>query len=266
MKSNNNYYNDPEFSYLKYWQGRGYEHAAEILAIRRLLGPHHFASGLDIGGGYGRLAPTLLQFCDQLTLVEPSSKQRRLIPKGIKTVTGTSDSTGLPDSSFDLISIIRVLHHLPDPLPTFREIYRLLRPGGILILEFANSSNFKARFSSLISGCPISSLPLERRRPGNIRSGSIPFVNHHPESILKSLSLCHFVTLKTLSVSNFRSQFLKKILPRPVLMFLESISQFLLSSIYFGPSIFVLARRVDPFDKLRVNGERSRTIDKPENL
>ena len=99
MKSNNNYYNDPEFSYLNYWQGREYEHAAEDIAIRRLLKKRHFSSGIDIGGGYGRLAPTFLKFIDQLTLVEPSSKQRKLAPKNVKTITGTSDSTSLPDSS-----------------------------------------------------------------------------------------------------------------------------------------------------------------------
>lgn len=243
MKSKSNYYNDPGFSYPKYWQGRVYEHAAEIVAIHHLLKPRHFVSGVDIGGGYGRLAPTLLRFCDNLTLVEPSSKQRRLVPRGLKVLSGTANSTGLPESSCDLVSIIRVLHHLPDPLPALHEANRLLHPGGYLVLEFANSYNFKSRIANLINGRPISTLPLERRRPGNIRQGSIPFVNHHPQSILRLLGQCGFMPIRVLSVSNFRSPFLKKILPRPVLMFLESVSQSLLSNIYFGPSIFVLARK-----------------------
>ncbi len=254
MKSNNNYYDDPEFSYLNYWQGRGYEHAAEVLAIRRLLGKRHFSSGVDIGGGYGRLAPTLLQFCNQLTIVEPSSKQRQQSLKiknlKLKISEGTSDSTGLPDSSSDFVSIIRVMHHLPDPRPTLKEIHRLLKPGGFLLLEFANSLNIKSKIAGFFSGQPISSLPLERRRPSNIRRGTIPFVNHHPQSILKALSLCHFVPLKTLSVSNFRSPFLKKILPLPLLLILESIAQITLSRLYFGPSIFVLARKVDKPENL----------------
>ena len=245
MKSNNNYYDDPEFSYLNYWKGRGYEHAAEVLAIRRLLEKRHFSSGVDIGGGYGRLAPTLLRFCNQLTIVEPSSKQRKLAPKDVKTIVGTSDSTSLPDSSSDFVSIIRVMHHLPDPRPTLNEIHRLLKPGGFLLLEFANSLNIKSRITSFFSGQPISSLPLERRRASNIRGGSIPFVNHHPQSVLKALSLSGFTPIKILSVSNFRSPFLKKILPLQILLILESISQRLFANSYFGPSIFILARRVD---------------------
>lgn len=245
MKSNNNYYDDPEFSYLNYWKGREYEHAAEVMAIRRLLRKRHFSSGVDIGGGYGRLAPTLLQFCNQLTIVEPSSKQRKLTPKGVKTVAGTSDSTGLSDSSSDFVSIIRVMHHLPDTRPTLKEIHRLLKPGGFLIIEFANSLNIKSRIASFFSGQPISSLPLERRRASNIRRGSIPFVNHHPQSVLKALSLSGFTPVKILSVSNFRSPFLKKILPMPILLILESVAQITLSKHYFGPSIFILAKKVD---------------------
>ncbi|MEK7155222.1 MAG: class I SAM-dependent methyltransferase [Patescibacteria group bacterium] len=236
------YYNDPDFSYTKYWQGREYEHQSEVIALNKLLKGSHFTSGADIGGGYGRLIPTLAQYCQKVVLVEPSLKQR-LQAKSIKSQAGTSTATNLPDSSLDFASIVRVLHHLPDPLPTLHELHRILKPNGVLVLEFANSLHFLARFKSLITGQAISRLPVERRRPVNIRRRSIPFVNHHPEVIFKLLSTSGFVIKKTLSVSNFRSPFLKKILPLPVLLFLESIFQSLVSSIYFGPSIFVLAIR-----------------------
>jgi hypothetical protein len=48
-------YNDPNHNYLRYWDGRDYEHAAEQIAIRRLIGTKHFRHAADIGGGYGRL-------------------------------------------------------------------------------------------------------------------------------------------------------------------------------------------------------------------
>ena len=242
--SMSSFYNDPQFSYLKFWRGREYEHQAEVLAIKRLLGKLRFTQIVDIGGGYGRLAPILLQFCDQLTLVEPSSKQRKLAPKGLKIVAGTSESTGLPDSSYDLVSIIRVLHHLPDLLPVFAEAARILKTHGYFLFEFANSLNFKTRLINLITGRALSTLPLERRRPANIRRGSIPFVNHHPQAIFKLLTKNGFITIQTLSVSNFRSSWLKKIIPSPILLVLESIFQPLLSIFYFGPSIFVMARKI----------------------
>jgi hypothetical protein len=36
------YYDDSEHNYKDYWQGREYEHAAEEMAIRRLLRGKHF--------------------------------------------------------------------------------------------------------------------------------------------------------------------------------------------------------------------------------
>lgn len=238
------FYNDPDFSYAKYWQGRAYEHQSEVLAINRLLKGRRFVSGADIGGGFGRLIPTLSTYCQNIVLVEPSFKQRSQA-KDIKTVNGSSESTTLPDSSLDLASLVRVIHHLPNPIPTFSELHRILKPQGTLIMEFANSMHFLARVKSLLTGQHISSLPVERRRPANIRRGSIPFVNHHPQTLLKQLRQAGFTVDKTLSVSNLRSPILKKILPLPVLLFLESLLQPLVSSIYFGPSIFVLAHTID---------------------
>lgn len=243
------HYDDPNFSYTQYWQGRDYEHESEVLAIRKLLGTHKFTSAADIGGGFGRLIPLLSQFSRTTYLIEPSLKQRRIAGKslakipGVHIQSGTTQRTHLPDKSLSLITVIRVMHHLPAPLLSFQELFRVLRPGGTLILEFANSKHFKAQIQSVLTGKPILPTPIERRSPGNIRKNTIPFVNHHPITILKNLHRAGFVIDRTLSVSNLRSPFLKRTLPYSTLISLENKLQSPLAKYHFGPSIFILAHK-----------------------
>jgi len=40
----------------------------------------------------------------------------------------------LPDSSADAVVAAMVLHEMPNPLPLLREVARLLRPGGVLLV------------------------------------------------------------------------------------------------------------------------------------
>ena len=65
-------YDNDNFNYLHYWDGRDYEHASEEIAIRRLLKGKHFNKAVDIGGGYGRLCVLLSNYADQVTLAEHS--------------------------------------------------------------------------------------------------------------------------------------------------------------------------------------------------
>jgi SAM-dependent methyltransferase len=47
---------------------------------------------------------------------------------------GSAEDTGLPEASFDLVVCTQVLEHLSRPLVALREIRRVLKPGGHLIL------------------------------------------------------------------------------------------------------------------------------------
>lgn len=243
------HYDDPHFSYVSYWQDRSYEHLSEVAALTSLLQGKSFAKSADIGGGYGRLVPTIKQFSKNVILIEPSAKQRNIAKKsfaGEKTIaiqSGTAEKTNLDNNSVSLITVVRVMHHLPDPIPAFKELYRVLRPGGVLVLEFANSRHFKAQIQSFLTGKPILPIPIERRSSANIKKKTIAFVNHHPTTVLKMLKKTGFQIDKSLSVSNLRSPLIKQVIPQSIMLDLEKKLQNPLSSRFFGPSIFILAHK-----------------------
>ncbi|MEK9200845.1 MAG: class I SAM-dependent methyltransferase [Patescibacteria group bacterium] len=245
------HYDDPSYSYEKYWTDRQYEHDSEVIAIQKLLEAKTFKTSADIGGGFGRLTGLISDYSKKTLLIEPSKKQRRLTENHlahhtkIAVLPGSIERTGLENESLDLALVVRVMHHLPDPKKAFSELSRIVKPGGFLILEFANSLNFKSRLHSLWTGQSILPSPIERRSNSNIRKQTIPFVNHHPDTVFKYLKTYDFTPIQTLSVSNFRYAFFKKYVSKKALLSLESFTQKVLSSLYFGPSIFILAKRLD---------------------
>lgn len=89
----------------------------------------------DIGCGTGGNLPTLAQF-GRVTAVEPSPDARAfaLSRKAADVVEGTAEATGLPDESFDVVTLLDVLEHLDEEAPALGEISRVLKPGGRLLL------------------------------------------------------------------------------------------------------------------------------------
>jgi 2-polyprenyl-3-methyl-5-hydroxy-6-metoxy-1,4-benzoquinol methylase len=53
--------------------------------------------------------------------------------------------TGLADETFDFVYCTGVLHHTPDPFGGLRELTRVLRPGGKILISLYTSSGFLLR-------------------------------------------------------------------------------------------------------------------------
>lgn len=244
-------YNDPKHNYLHYWEGRDYENDSEVIAIKRLLSEKHFAHAADIGGGYGRLCVLLSEYADKVTLAEPSQQQLD-IAKGflkdypkIERKLMQADDLKFGDESVDLITMIRVMHHLPDPSAEFAEIQRVLSRQGYFILEIANYAHFRNRIKYLFKGKRLPTEPVDIRSRKNRRKEEIAFVNHNPKTVIKQLAHAGLKVERVLSVSNLRSPGLKKVVPRQVMLAVERTMQPMVARWFFGPSTFLLVRKAN---------------------
>lgn len=64
---------------------------------------------------------------------------------GLDVFTGTLEEAAHPDNTFDAITLWDVLEHLHDPAASLREIRRILKPGGVLIIRVPNLASWDAR-------------------------------------------------------------------------------------------------------------------------
>jgi ubiquinone/menaquinone biosynthesis C-methylase UbiE len=242
-------YNDPKHNYLQYWDGRQYEHLAEEIAIAKLLNGKHFKTAVDVGGGYGRLCVQLENYAEHVTLAEPSQQQLDIAADFLKDHSEIdrklmqADDLKFKSDSIDLLTMIRVMHHLPDPSAEFKEIARVLSPDGYAIIEVANYLHIRNRLKHLVRRERMPVKPVDIRSESNKGKDEIAFVNHNPATVVRQLEHAGLRVESTLSVSNLRSVRLKRVMPRELMLGAERVLQRPLATVYFGPSIFFLVRK-----------------------
>lgn len=244
-----------QYDYTSYWEGRDYEHGSEVIAIKAFLTKiKKVDRALEIGGGFGRLVPSYAYRAKTAILTEPSAKLLSIAKKklrhfkNIKFIQSTLDNLTkkVKKDSIDLVLMVRVMHHMTNPDKTFEVIDKLTESGGYLILEFANKIHFKKVIKHLAKrdfGFINDEATIDVRSAKSKRLKTIPFLNYHPKLIQKELEKHNFKIIEIRSVSNIRSPFFKRHLQKGVLLELERYLQKPLSYIYFGPSIFILAKK-----------------------
>lgn len=94
----------------------------------------------DLGCGTGQVAEALAPFVKQVVAVDASeamltAARKRLKPlANVQVRRGELQTLPLGDGELDAAVTMLVLHHLPEPAAAIRELARVVKPGGKLLL------------------------------------------------------------------------------------------------------------------------------------
>ncbi|MCU0665524.1 MAG: class I SAM-dependent methyltransferase [Candidatus Omnitrophica bacterium] len=104
---------------------------------------------LDVGAASGIFVRVARDAGYDALGVEPSKWLCEFARKNyaVKMFCGVLEEAKLPDKSFDIVTLWDVLEHVASPGETLKEINRILKPGGLLVINYPRIDDFLARLS-----------------------------------------------------------------------------------------------------------------------
>lgn len=144
--------NYDERLYRQFHEGRAHDESVMLLwrdTIRRAIGNRPGMTVLDLGSGTGRFSTLLArEFGAHVVGVEPSAKMREVAEANcdhpdVRFLAGSAEAIPLDDESCDVAWLSQVVHHLTDLERAGRELRRVVRPTGLVLVR----SNFKGRLA-----------------------------------------------------------------------------------------------------------------------
>lgn len=102
---------------------------------------------LEVGAGTGGFARVALARGWRVDATELSKSGLEALRRtGATVVAGDVTAAGYGDAQFDLVASFEVLEHLPGPRSHLGELWRITRPGGLLILTTPNFNGLSRRW------------------------------------------------------------------------------------------------------------------------
>ncbi|WP_062055087.1 class I SAM-dependent methyltransferase [Aquimarina longa] len=114
----------------------------------KLISQLHKTPGLllDIGAGTGDFLNVAKNADWKVEGVEPSDQAKKLAAK--KGIDLKLDTNDLESYSFDIITMWHVLEHIPDIKDQIKELKRLIKPNGYVIIAVPNFKSYDATYYS----------------------------------------------------------------------------------------------------------------------
>ena len=115
-------------------------------SVENLLKLSRFASNqfvLDLGGGTGRVAAAIKPLVQSVVVGDSALGMLKAAQlKDVAVLMTASEFLPAPGQSFDRVIMVDAFHHLADQQLTLKEMWRVLSPGGMIVIEEPDISNF----------------------------------------------------------------------------------------------------------------------------
>jgi len=112
---------------------------SELRAVGRLI-PE--GVGLEVGVGSGRFASPL----GVRLGVDPSDRMlEKALGRGVDVVKAVGEVLPVRDSCLDYVLMVTTVCFLDDVVSVFREVYRVLKPGGSVVVAFIDRESMLGR-------------------------------------------------------------------------------------------------------------------------
>ncbi|MBN1374173.1 methyltransferase domain-containing protein [Candidatus Dojkabacteria bacterium] len=245
-------YDDNKYDYSTYWQGRQYEHRAEVLALTCLqAGKPKKGWFIDVGGSFGRLYDTYSEKYMNSVIVDYSvvalKQAKEQLGDKVSLIAANVYNLPFRNSTFQGGQMIRVLHHLDNQPAAVKELERIMSADSEFILEFANKRHLKNRIKAIRSkefanrlNAPGPFVPESDGVTQGVKPGQKSiFLNYDLPFIKETLSHTKFIISAIRGVSILRSDFIKSHLPLWLMLIFERVFQYISSIFLWTPSVFL---------------------------
>jgi ubiquinone/menaquinone biosynthesis C-methylase UbiE len=106
---------------------------------------------LDAGGGTGRVAQFMISKANPVVVVDVSRKMlaESLKKDGLGPVCSLTENLPFPTGLFARIIMVDALHHVCNQRQTLDELWRVLQPGGRIVIEEPDIRTFAVKMIAL---------------------------------------------------------------------------------------------------------------------